>query len=78
MSAPNDVRPLLYTRSQTAQALNCSVATVIRLEQAGQLTKIRLDPRKPTAEVRHRVSEVHALASAATTGIGGTSDVAGG
>jgi len=62
MSAPTDVRRLLYTRSQTAQALNCSVATVIRLERAGRLTKVRLDPRKPSAEVRHRVDEVEALA----------------
>lgn len=30
---------LLFTRKQTAELLNCSVATVIRLENAG-----RLDP----------------------------------
>jgi hypothetical protein len=63
MPVPTDVRRLLYTRKQSAQALNCSVATVIRLENAGRLTKVRLDPTKPTAEVRHRVSEVEALAS---------------
>jgi hypothetical protein len=58
------VQPLLYSRVQTSRALGgISVATIIRLENAGLLTKVRLG-NLPTAQVYHRVSEVHALAQA--------------
>ena len=36
--AATPVERLLYTRSQTAQALGISVITVVRLEQRGLLT----------------------------------------
>jgi hypothetical protein len=56
------VRRLLYTRTQTAEILACSIPTVIRLENAGRLTKVRLTPNNANAQVRHPVEQVHALA----------------
>ena len=65
-SKPTSVRRLLFTRQQTSEVLSCSIPTVIRLENAGRLDKVRLDPNKPTSEVRHRVEQVEALARGET------------
>jgi hypothetical protein len=57
------VETLLYTRIQTAKVLNCSLATVIRLENAGLLDKVKLAGSR-NGKVYHRASQVHALAAA--------------
>lgn len=43
------VAALLLTRSQAAQALACSVSTIIRMEDDGLLTPVKLS-RSPTAK----------------------------
>jgi len=53
--------PLLQPRKATAQQLGLSLGTVIRLEQRGMLTAIKLTEN---GMVLHRVSEVEALAQA--------------
>lgn len=52
---------VLLTRAQTAKVLACSVATVIRLEQAGKLKIVRLTDKR-TGMVRHRRKDIVALA----------------
>ena len=61
---PRDVRPapLLYDRSQTSALLNCSVATLLRLEAAGRLQAIKLFPNSPTGKTFYAAPQVHALA----------------
>jgi hypothetical protein len=56
-------RPLLYPREQSAERLNCSVSTIIRLEKMGKLTRVRPGGR-PTGKVYHKALQVEALASA--------------
>jgi hypothetical protein len=51
---------LLYTRQQTARLLNCSIMTVMRLEQRGALKPIKLSPG-PMSKTYHRAKDVHAL-----------------
>jgi hypothetical protein len=55
------VEQLLYSRDQTAHALgDISIATVIRLENAGKLDKVRL--AGGNGQVFNKASQVHALA----------------
>lgn len=56
---------LLVTRTQAAQLLACSVATVIRLEANGDLPAVRIN-RKPNSKVYYRRSDVWALAQGGT------------
>jgi hypothetical protein len=58
--------PLLYTRKQSAALLSCSVMTVMRLEAAGALRRVRLPPGSTTGKVYNRASDVHALAEGAS------------
>jgi hypothetical protein len=51
---------LLFTRAEVADALGTSTMTVIRLEQAGELTPIKFINR-PAAQTRYAVTEVQAL-----------------
>jgi hypothetical protein len=53
------VRPGLYTRRQSARRLGTSVATVVRMEERGVLTKVHL---VPNGMVHHRAAQVDALA----------------
>jgi len=56
------VRRLLYSREQTAEVLGgISIPTIIRLENEGRLSKVRL--HGVTSKVFHKVEEVEALAS---------------
>jgi hypothetical protein len=56
------VERLLYSRRQTAHALgDISIATVLRIENAGLLDKIRL-AGGPTGAVFHRAEQVRKLA----------------
>ncbi len=54
-------RPLLYPRAHVARLLNCSVATITRLEKKGVLTPIRLDKDAPTAPVFYSDENLRAL-----------------
>jgi hypothetical protein len=57
------VERLLYSREQTAAALgNVSVRTVIRMEERGALTAIRLPGSGPLGKVFHNSEQVRALA----------------
>src|SRR4051794_35136754 len=61
----NQLQPLLVSRQDAALILgNVSVATIIRLEQAGRLTPVRLNPIKTTAQVFYRMHQVAEIASA--------------
>ena len=53
---------LLFTRRQSADALSCSISTIVRLEREGQLSKVRL--RGKTGQVHNIVEEVEALVAA--------------
>lgn len=64
--AAAQVERLLYTRSQTAQALGTSVVTVTRMEQRGLLPPIRLNS-SPKSMVFYRAEDVRKLAQ---TGVG--------
>jgi len=57
------VEQLLYTRIQTAKVLNCSVATVQRMENSGKIDKVKL-AGSPNGKVFHRASQVRELAAA--------------
>ena len=62
------VDQLLYSRRQTAHALGgISIATVIRLENRGLLTKVRL-AGVPSGAVFHRAEQVRALAEGGNGG----------
>jgi hypothetical protein len=53
---------LLYARDETARALNISIMNVIRLEERGKLTPVRLrGAAKKHGKVFYRVAEVEAL-----------------
>jgi hypothetical protein len=56
------VTPALYPRAFSARRLNISIATILRLEQQGVLTPIRLNPNSPVAAVYHRSEQVERLA----------------
>lgn len=51
----------LYDRQQSRRVLSCSLSTIIRLEEAGLLDKIKLN-RTPLAKTHHRAAQVLALA----------------
>jgi hypothetical protein len=64
-----DERPLLYSRAQAAKLLGrISVASVIRLEQDGLLTPIKLNPNRPTSSTFYRASQVRRLAKGQEAG----------
>jgi hypothetical protein len=57
------VNQLLISRIDAARMLgNISVTTVMRLEKEGVLKPVRLNPRKPTAQVFYRYESIAALA----------------
>jgi len=56
------VRPLLYPRAIAARMLNCSTATLIRLEESGGLTAIKLNKKSPSAMTYYAHAELVALA----------------
>ena len=56
------VTPALYPRAFTARRLNVSIATVLRLEQQGVLTPIRLNRASTAGAVYHRSEQVERLA----------------
>ena len=58
-----DLEPLLFSREQVAHLLNCSVATVQRLEKKHLLDPIKLDKECPTGKTHYQRDQVHALAS---------------
>jgi hypothetical protein len=53
----------LYPRAISAKRLNISIATVLRLERAGVLTPIRLNPAAPSSQVYHRSEQVERIAA---------------
>jgi hypothetical protein len=58
---PAKVKPLLYTRRETAALLGCSQATLARLEKIGRLTALKLNPT-PLGKTYYSSTEIHALA----------------
>ncbi len=54
--------PLLYPRAHAARLLNCSVQTVIRLEQRGVLTPIKLDKESKSAPTFYTHDNLTAVA----------------
>jgi hypothetical protein len=62
-SAAISEQQLLYSREQVRRILGgVCTATVVRLEQAGRLRPVRLNPEKPTAQVFYRRDDVVAVA----------------
>ena len=57
-----DEAALLWPRQHSCRVLSCSMATIIRLEEAGKLDKIKLDPTSPNGMTYHRPAQVRALA----------------
>ena len=55
-------RPLLVLRKDAAKLLACSISKLIKLEQAGRLTPIKLTG-SANSIVHYKVEEVEALAS---------------
>ena len=53
---------LLVTRVQASRLLSCSIATLIRAEQRGALTPVRLDPASDNSKVFYTRQQVAALA----------------
>ena len=62
-------KPLLYTRKETAALLNCSEATLLRLEKLGRLTALKLNP-SPLGKTYYTSTEIHALAGKREDGDG--------
>lgn len=67
----DDITALLVDRQQASRMLNVSIPTLMRMEDRGELTPVRLNkkknsPGKPhsTAKVYYRVAQVRALAGA--------------
>jgi hypothetical protein len=54
---------LLHTRAQAARLLNCSTATLIRLENMGTLRAVKLNKESRTACTYYRRDDLIALAS---------------
>ena len=54
--------PLLHTRAQASRLLNCSVATLQRLEKSGTLSPIKLNKQSPAAQVYYAHEQLLALA----------------
>jgi hypothetical protein len=57
-----DPGSLLYTRVQAARLLNTSVATLIRMENSGKLTAVKLNPESENGMVHYRAIDVQRLA----------------
>jgi hypothetical protein len=55
-------KQLLISRSEAAHRLGCCAMTLIRLQNDGVLTPIRLS-RKATGRVFYRVAQIEALAT---------------
>jgi hypothetical protein len=55
--------PLLHSRAQAARLLNCSTATLIRLERQGTLRRVKLNKASPTACTYYRRDDLIALAA---------------
>lgn len=53
---------LLYTRAESAAALNVCTRTIIRLEESGRLSRVRLAGAGNKGRVYNPCDEVHALA----------------
>jgi hypothetical protein len=75
MSKLKQISPdqLLITRREAARMLGRSVDTIIRLERAGKLTKIKLNPDPNAAKncvVALRRSEVEALVNGTDSNAG--------
>lgn len=56
-----DPAALLVTRQQASRILSISVSTLVRLEAAGRLTAIKLDPES-AGMIHYRNSDVQRLA----------------
>ena len=63
LTAAPETPPLLHTRAQAARLLNCSTATLIRLENQGALRAVKLNKESPTACTYYRRDDLIALAS---------------
>jgi hypothetical protein len=59
--APPPVSPLIVPRRAAAQMLSVSISTMIRLEQAGTLTPLKLTEAN-NGQVFYRVSDLERLA----------------
>jgi hypothetical protein len=65
---PIAATPLLVSRKDAARLLgNVDVSTIRRLENAGVLHPIRLDPRSPRAQVFFKYEEIIATAGGQVT-----------
>jgi hypothetical protein len=58
---PPAIPTLLYTRRQAAEMLNCSVASLIRMENSGQLRAIKLNKQKRSAATYYAASDLQLL-----------------
>jgi hypothetical protein len=56
----NEITPALLPRKFTARKLNCSLATLLRMEEQGILDRVRL-MNSPNAQVYHRAEQVERL-----------------
>jgi hypothetical protein len=57
------VQPLIHPRRAASRLLSCSVAKLIRLEKAGRLTPIKLDPESKSSQTYYTDEQLRALAS---------------
>ena len=58
-SAPRSVRPLLVSRKDAGYLLGgVDVSTIRRMEKAGLLTPVRLNPRSATGSVYFRYDDI--------------------
>ncbi len=55
--------PLLHTRQQASRLLNCSIATLQRLEKAGVLTPVKLNKQSASGMTYYGHAQLLALAS---------------
>ena len=55
----------LLPRRITARVLGCSIPTVMRLERAGLLEVVKLDPGTPNSMTYHKRAQVERLARGA-------------
>jgi hypothetical protein len=53
--------PLLYSRRHSAQILDCSIAKLIRLENAGRPRAVKLTGKRCGA-THYRAQDIHSLA----------------
>jgi hypothetical protein len=63
----HDVQPILVTRSTARKMLDgMSITQIARLERAGVLDVIRLNPKSPVTQVYYRYAQVLSLANGPT------------